>query len=83
MAVAMIPPHMAAAMNRAKAERDAMNSTDPVIRYRAKERAANRAFMEISAAMVQQAKANAKAAEQQEREAQRFEQEYNRNKYNY
>lgn len=80
MAVAMIPPHMAAAMDRAKAERDAMNSPDPLTRYRAKERATNRAFMEISAAMVQQAKANAKAAEQQELEAQRFEREYYKNK---
>jgi len=32
--------------------------------------------------MVQQAQANAKAAERQERETQRFEQEYYRNKYN-
>ena len=80
MAFAIIPPHMAAAMNRAKAERDAMNSIDPVTRYRAKERAANRAFMEIGAAMVQQAKANAKAAEQQELEAQRFEREYYKNR---
>ena len=80
MAFATIPPHMAAAMNRAKAERDAMNSPDPVTRYRAKERAANRAFAEIGAAMAQQAKANAKAAEQQELEAQRFEREYYKNK---
>ena len=49
MAFATIPPHMAAAMNRANAERDAMNSPDPVTRYRAKERAANRAFAEIGA----------------------------------
>ncbi len=61
MAFAYVPPGMAAAMDRAKAERDAMNSPDPVTRYRAKEKAMNRAFMEISAAMVQQAKANAKA----------------------
>ena len=56
MAVANVPPGMAAAMDRAKAERDAMNSPDPVTRYRAKD--------------------NAKAAEQQELEAQRFEREY-------
>lgn len=76
MAVANVPPGMAAAMDMAKAERDAMNSVDPVTRYRAKEKAMNRAFMEISAAMVQHAKDNAKAAEQQELEAQRFEREY-------
>ncbi len=76
MAFANVPPGMAAAMSRAKAERDAMNSPDPVTRYRAKEKAMNRAFMGISAAMVQQAKDNAKAAEQQELEAQRFEREY-------
>lgn len=76
MAYATIPPHMAAAMNRAKAERDAMNSPDPVTRYRAKEKAMNRSFMEISAAMVQQAKTNAKAAEQQKREAQEAERRY-------
>ena len=76
MAFAYVPPGMAAAMDRAKAERDAMASLDPLTRYRAKEKAFNRAFMEIGAAMVQQAKDNAKAAEQQELEAQRFEREY-------
>lgn len=80
MAMAYEPPHVTAARNRAKAERDAMTSPDPVTRYRAKERAANRAFMEIGAAMTQKAKANAKAAEQQELEAQRFEREYYKNK---
>lgn len=76
MAMAFDPPHVTAARCKAKAERDAMNSPDPVTRYRAKEKAMNRAFMEISAAMVQQAKDNAKAAEKQELEAQRFEREY-------
>ena len=33
MAVANVPPGMAAAMSRAKAERDAMNSVDPVERW--------------------------------------------------
>lgn len=82
MAFAYVSPGMAAAMSRAKAERDAMNSPDPVSRYRAKERVFNRDMAQISAAMVQQAQANAKAVERQERETQRFEQEYYRNKYN-
>lgn len=64
MAFAIIPPHMAAAMNRAKAERDAMNSPDPVTRYHAKERATNRAFMDFGAAMVNEARKSAKTFDQ-------------------
>lgn len=61
MAFAMIPPHMAAAMNRAKAERDAMNSVDPVERWKAKERAFNRGMAQMSDALIAEAKSNAKA----------------------
>lgn len=61
MAFAMIPPHMAAAMNRAKAERDAMNSVDPVERWMAKERAFNRGMAQMSDALIAEAKSNAKA----------------------
>lgn len=61
MAFAMIPPHMAAAMNRAKAERDAMNSPDPVERWKAKERAFNRGMAQMSDALIAEAKSNAKA----------------------
>ena len=61
MAFAMIPPHMAAAMDRAKAERDAMNSPDPVERWKAKERAFNRGMAQMSDALIAEAKSNAKA----------------------
>lgn len=60
MAIAGVPPHVAAAMSRAKAEREAMNSPDPVTRYRAKERAFNRAMSEFAGVLVDQAKSNAK-----------------------
>lgn len=83
MAFVNLPPHEQAKLNRQRAEQRALNSVDPVERWKAKERAFNRDMAQISAAMVQQAQANAKAMEQQEREAQRFEQEYNRKKYNY
>lgn len=82
MAFAAVPPGMAAAMERERAEREALNSPDPVTRYRAKERMQNRAFAEFGAALASEAKRNAKAAERCEREAQRFEQEYYKNKLN-
>lgn len=83
MAIAGLPPHEQARLNRKRAEQRALNSPDPVERWKAKERAFNRDMAQISAAMVQQAHENARAMERQEREAQRFEQEYNRKKYNY
>lgn len=58
-----------------------MNSVDPVERWKAKERAFNRSMAQISDAMVQQAHENAKAAERQEREAQRAEKEFYKNRY--
>lgn len=64
MAYADIPPNMAAAMNRAKAERDAMNGPDPVTRYKARQNATDRAFIEFGAALVSDAKKNAKALQQ-------------------
>jgi len=80
MALANIPPHMAAEMNRARAEREAMCSPDPVARYKAREQAINRAMTEFSSVLVQNAQNNARAAEQQELEAQRFEREYYKNR---
>ena len=68
-------------MNRERAERAELNSIDPVTRWRAKERAFNRGMAEFSAALMQQAHENAKAAERQEREAQRAEKEFNKNRY--
>lgn len=76
MAVVLLPPHEQARLNRQRAEQRALNSPDPVERWKAKERAFNRDMAQISAAMVQQAQANAKAMERQEREIQRYEQEY-------
>lgn len=67
MAVASIPPHMAAEMNRARAEREALNSIDPVARYMAREQRINRAMTELSSVLVQNAQNNAKIIEQIEK----------------
>ena len=80
MAFAQVPPHVAARMSQERAEREALNSIDPVVRYRAKENAISRAMTELSSILVQNAQNNARAAEQQELEAQRFEREYYKNK---
>lgn len=72
MAFAMIPPHMAAAMNRAKAERDAMNSPDPVERWKAKERAFNRGMAQMSDALIAEAKSNAKAYQKAVEDGEKF-----------
>ena len=64
MSVANIPPYMAAAMDRAKAERRAMNSPDPLTRYRARENAINRAMTELSSVLVQNAQKNSKIYQQ-------------------
>lgn len=61
MAFACVPPGVAAAMSRAKAERDAMNSPDPVERWKAKERAFNRGMAQMGADLVANAKKNAKS----------------------
>ena len=80
MAFVNLPPHEQARLNRQRAEQRALNSVDPVERWKAKEHDFNRDMAQISGAMVQQAQANAKAMERQEREAQRAEREYHRNK---
>ena len=67
MALANIPPHMAAEMNRARAEREALCSVDPVARYRAKENVINRKMTELSSILVQNAQNNAKIIEQIEK----------------
>lgn len=82
MAIAGLPPHEQARINRQRAEREALSSPDPTVRWAARERAFNRNMAQVSAAMVQQAQDNAKAMERREREIQRYEQEYYRNKYN-
>ena len=65
MAVANVPPGMAAAMSRAKAERDAMNSPDPVTRYRAKEKAMSDYAADYGRAAVAQAKETARQHQEQ------------------
>lgn len=64
MAVAMIPPHMAAAMDKAKAERKGMNSPNPVERWKAKERAFNRGMAQMSADLVANARKSAKSVQE-------------------
>ena len=59
MAIAGVPPHIAEAMNRAEAERAAMSGSDPVVRYKAKEQALNRAMTRCAEVMIKQARANA------------------------
>ena len=72
MAVANVPPGMAAAMSRAKAERDAMNSVDPVERWKAKERAFNRGMAQMSDALIAEAKSNAKAYQKAVEDGEKF-----------
>ena len=67
MAVASVPPHIAARMNQEQAEREAMCSPDPVVRYRAKENVINRKMTELSSILVQNAQNNAKIIEQIEK----------------
>lgn len=67
MAVANVSPYMAEAMDRAKAERKAMNSPDPVTRYKAKEQAIMRAMTEANSILMQNAKNNAKLLQQIEK----------------
>lgn len=64
MAFASIPPFMAASMERTRAEREALNSPDPVARYMAREQRINRAMTELSSVLVQNAQNNAKIIEQ-------------------
>jgi len=81
MAFVNLPPHELARLNQQSVEQRALNSADPIERWAARQRAVNRNMAQVSAAMVQQAQANARAMERREREAQRFEQEYYKNKY--
>ena len=67
MAVAMIPPHMAAAMDKAKAERKAKNNPDPVERWKAKERVFNRGMAQMGADLVANARKSAKSVQENEK----------------
>lgn len=76
MAVASLPPGMAAEMERTRAEYEGLNSIDPVTRYKTREQILNRSMTELSSILVQNAQNNARAAEQQELEAQRIERQF-------
>ncbi len=83
MAWAQIPP--CGAMHRAEVNRQKrileQTTVDPVLRYKLREERLSAGFTEFGNALVSKAKANARALEEREREAQRIEQEYYKNKY--
>lgn len=72
MAMAFEPPHVTAARCKAKAEWDAMNSPDPVERWKAKERAFNRGMAQMSDALIAEAKSNAKAYQKAVEDGEKF-----------
>ncbi len=72
MAIACINPIDAARVDRQLAERAAMNSPDPVERWKAKERAINSAFAEMSSALIADAEKNAKAFRAIEKKTPKF-----------
>lgn len=73
MAVANVPPGMAAAMSRAKAERDAMASPDPLTRYRAREAYLSSGAESLGEALAAEARARGKAFQRQQAEFDRRE----------
>lgn len=80
MAVANVPPGMAAAMSRAKAERDAMNSVDPVERWNAKEEALRGGLAQFGRGMAAKAEQTARAYQAQMRFYERSDRENNKYK---
>ena len=82
MAFASIPPcgGIYDAQKRRYLRQRENTTPDPVERCKLREARLIEEFRGIGRAMVSQAKKNAKAAEQQELEAQRFEREYYKNK---
>lgn len=81
MAMVNLPPHQQAELERERAVRAAMSSPDPVVRWAVKENSINRAMEEAGAALMDRARANAKALANQEREAQRAEMEFYSKRY--
>lgn len=59
MAIAGVPPRTAQAMTRKRDARRAMNSPDPVLRFKAKEHAFNDAVNELGKVLVAEARKNA------------------------
>lgn len=53
MAFAQLPPHIAARMSQERALHEAMNSPDPVMRYKAKEQSVNSALSELGCVLAQ------------------------------
>jgi len=72
MAWAQYDPITQARVNRQKALDAAVNSPDPVERWKAKERMAFQNMQELAAGLVTQAQANAKQMELEEKERQRI-----------
>lgn len=81
MATASVPPPMAKRMDRDRRLLNQLESADPVTRWKARQYISNQNMERLSNSLVSQAKANARALEEREREAQRIEQEYYKNKY--
>ena len=81
MATVNLPPAAAAKQQQQASRILRLNSPDPLERYTARQESFNEAAASLGRAMVQQAKANAAAVERQDREAQRAEREFYKNKY--
>lgn len=79
--VASIPPPMAKRMDEESRLLRQLESPDPTARWTARQYISNRNMARASSALVQQAQANAKALQEQERQAERAEQEFYASKY--
>ena len=77
MAISFLPPHEQARLNRQRAEQRALNSADPVERWKAKEAAFNSNAADYSSAAIAQARQNAKNFEAQMRFYERSDRERN------
>lgn len=81
MATASVPPTMAKRMDEESRLLRQLESIDPTERWKARQHISNRNMDQFSNALVQQAQANARAMERQERQAQRNEIEFYSKKY--
>lgn len=79
--VASMPPPMAKRMDEDRRLLNQLESQDPTERWAANQRITNRNMERFSDALIQQARANAKALQEQERQAERAEQEFYASKY--
>ena len=72
MAIAFVDPISAARKSRRDQLAADMKSPDPVTRYKAREKAFNEGFAEMSKSLVAQAKANAKAYQKAVEDGEKF-----------